>query len=184
MGRFKLALGRTLIIASALIAYANGAYAEVMWAELVSYTKQSGNVLMKIDDAAQPGKIEFTVEALPDGGRVTGIFLNFLNGRPQILTVNSISGDSITYVAFDTKDLGGGNNVNPSPSDRPKGLFELGIALDAPGIVRFTIDNPDGWLNCFSFGPFAMRIVYGKGGSGPVVKLYGAPVLPSLKPAP
>ena len=83
---------------------------------------------------------------------------------------------------FDTKDLGGGNNINPSQSqDRPKGLFDLGIAVTGNGPVTFTIDNPGGLLDCFSFGPFAMRVVLGRG-NGPAAKLFGVPELPTPNP--
>ena len=156
-------------------------HSETIWAELTSYTKQSGYALLRIDDSSQPGKIEFTVE-LPGqtGARATGIFLNFLGGRPQEVTEESVSGPAVESVELDTKDLGGGNNLNPSPSERPKGLFELGVAIAGSGVATFTIDNSNGLFDRFSFGPFAMRVEHS---NGRVAKLFGVPVLETPAPS-
>jgi hypothetical protein len=143
--------------------------------ELTGYTKQSGYALIEIDDQAVAGKIQFTIDLqTPAQGRVVGLFLNFLAPPPGGFTPASVAGDQVTKVAFDTKDLGQGNNVNPSPSERPKGLFDLGVAFLGNGRVVLTLDNPGGVWDCTSFGPFAMRV---ERAGGAAVKLYGVPVL-------
>ena len=147
--------------------------------ELTGYTKQGGYALLYIDDAVVPGKIRFTIEVqAPAQGQVVGLFVNFLVPPPGGFTVASVTGTGVTKVAFDTKDLGQGNNVNPSPSERPKGVFDLGVALSGGGQEEFLMDNPGGVWDCYSFGPFAMRV---ERSGGAAVKLYGVPVLPLAK---
>jgi hypothetical protein len=156
----------------------SSAKGESTWVELTSYTQQSGRALVRIDDGAILGKIEIRIEVSePSNGRVSSFFLNFLDPRPVGFAAAAVDGDTVTKVELDTKDLGYGENVNPSPSDRPKGLFDLGVAFSGSGVVTFTIDNPGGVLNCFSFGPFAARLEKPNGGAA---KLYGVPVLPAV----
>lgn len=146
--------------------------------ELTGYTKQSGYALIEIDDQAVAGKIQFTIDVqAPAQGWVVGLFLNFLVPPRAGFTAASVSGDQVTKVEFDTKDLGQGNHVNPSLSERPKGLFELGVAFSGSRRVVLTLDNPGGAWDCYSFGPFAMRV---ERAGGAAVKLYGVPVLPGV----
>ena len=172
-------LAGLIAVGTGLAFWSPCAHADSMLVELTPYTKQIGYALMRIDDAAQEGQIEFTVEIpAPHKGRIVGIFLNFLGPRPEDITVASVSGPTVFAVELDTKDLGRGNNVNPSPSERPKGLFDLGIAVFGRGTVVFRIDNASGQFDAYSFGPFAAVVEYEKGEGG-VAKLYGVPVLPA-----
>ncbi len=182
MGRLSWTFVRLLGALSLLAIGVPGAEAGVTWVELTPYTNQKGSALVRIDDAVIPGRIEFRIEvASPSGGHVSGFFLNVLGTLPHDFAASWIEGCWVTRVELDIKDLGQGNNVNPSPSSRSKGLFDLGVAFAGPGEAVFTIANPGGHLDCFSFGPFAARV---ERANGAAVKLYGVPVLPvaALRP--
>lgn len=91
------------------------------------------DVQVTVNDEVNTGFVTIYVDVTssPIIGDIRGVWLH-LGGRPDGMTLDDITGDDVTAKAFDTINMGGGNNLNPSPLP-PPGLFDIGTEIGTSG---------------------------------------------------
>ena len=100
-------------------------------------------VQITVNDEVNAGFVTIFVDvtSTPVIGDLRGVFLH-MGGRPAGMTLADITGADITQKQFDTINLGGGNNLNPSPLP-PPGLFDIGTEIGTSGMSTDDIQHTE-----------------------------------------
>lgn len=101
---------------------------------LDEFTGDDSNVTVRIQNIIGGVQVSAVVNESPNTGDLIGLFFS-INPFTGALTFNSVSGGPVTDSLIsedDANNLGGGNNVNPSPA--ASGGFDFAVTIGDPGI--------------------------------------------------
>ena len=121
--------------------YAPAASAATIAGPLTDFTGDTAGGKMTFTDAG-PGTVNLFAEitAPTIGGDIRGLFFNVLGGTDGL----NVTGTDVTSFAFNTCNLGGGNNLEgggPSAPCAGSNVFDVGISIGQPGAADGTITS-------------------------------------------